>query len=150
LLFGLGFILKRKLTSYFFQQRKLLEEEIAEAGAEFTKIKSEVDNLEKELSQLDRKMGQLKEESARELERESKRIESESQRTIHKIMEDGEARLRSEVDRSKKALEREIFESALLLSEQALAHEMKKQGQEWVTQMIQEEASRSGKQNYAS
>ncbi|MDB5037115.1 MAG: hypothetical protein JWQ35_643 [Bacteriovoracaceae bacterium] len=145
----LGIVLKKKLGAYFAAERNKLDTEMRTAGAEYHRIKDEFSTIQKSVNELDKKITELKNLSLKEIENESKRIESETANALEKISIDGEARIKNEADRTKKALEKELFQSALALAKESLAKELKEQNQDWISQMVQGEPT-GKKKNYAS
>ncbi len=146
----LAIVLKKKMGAHFSSERKKLEQEMAIAGEQYRKIKEELAVAQGLLSNIQNKIEDLKQTTLREIEFESKRIEEDSVKATQKIISDGEARMKGETEKMKRSLERELFDAALSSAREALRADFKKQDQEWVSQMIQEEGSRSGRKNYAS
>lgn len=145
----LGVVLRKKLGAYFAEQRTTLDQQIKSVGAEHDRIKAEFNAIQKSVNELDSKIADLESLSLKEIELETKRVETEAKKAIEKIAIDGEARLKNETERMKKILERELFDSALSLAKEGLQKEAKEQGQDWIAQVVQPEAT-DGKKNYAS
>jgi flagellar biosynthesis/type III secretory pathway protein FliH len=59
------------------------------------------------------------------------------------------ARIKNEAERMKRGLEKELFQSALVLAKESLQKGSQELNQDWVAQIVQPEAT-AGKKNYAS
>lgn len=146
----LAWVLKKKLGAYFTSERERLEGEVKSAGETHARVLAEYESMKTAMNSLESRLAEMRSTSLKEIELESKRIELDTARTIEKITQDTEARMRTETERMKRSLERELFDAALSSAKSSLKQEMKKADADWVGQMIQQEASRSGKKNYAS
>jgi F0F1-type ATP synthase membrane subunit b/b' len=145
----LTIVLRKKLGAYFASQRAALESDMTSAGAKYELMKKEYEEMERSVVALDSKLKELADFSLKEIEVETKKIEAETAKSIQKILVDGEARIKNEAERMKRGLEKELFQSALVLAKESLQKGSQELNQDWVAQIVQPEAT-AGKKNYAS
>ncbi len=144
-------ILKKQLNRHFRHQRKDLEEKIASAKNQYEQLQAEYEEIQKLVRGLDSKVNEMKTSLTRELDHETKKLELETQAFAQKILNEGQSRMKNEVDKAMRELEVDLFLKALAIAREALQKELKTKGADWTAQMIQGDLhERGGKKNYAS
>lgn len=149
---GLAFLLNKKLGVAFRNQRKELEEKISQANEKYTSAKSALDKVQELVHRLDSKVSEMKSNATKEVGAEIQKIEKECEQAVAKILSDGEARIKGDIEKSKQLIEKELWEKAVGSTRAALQKELTVQDPAWTAQMIQqaENSSQQGKKNYAS
>ena len=151
LILGLGFILKKQLGKHFTKEREDLEKRISSSKAEFEEMRSEFVATEKMMSSLDSRVEEMKAASLREIQFETKKIELESERAVEKMFVDGEVKIKADIERVKKSLEKELMEKSISSARAALQKDLASKDADWTSSMIQNESSQSsGRKNYAT
>jgi F0F1-type ATP synthase membrane subunit b/b' len=155
LVFGLGFLLKKQLGAHFRKERATLEERISTARAEHEEMRTEFAATQNLMNNLQSRISEMKSASLREIQFETKKIELESERAVEKMFLDAESKIKADVERIKKSLEKELMEKSLAAARQALQKELQTKDGEWTSAMIQasgnqEDSHTQGRKNYAT
>jgi len=151
ILFGfLAFVLKKKLSSFYQDQRKSLEESIQDAKIEHELIQKELEAVKSLSDNINTKVAEIKEACTREINFESGRIQSECKRLVEKMKADGINRVKFEAEKANQSFQKEVFAVALAQAREMLKKESKTLHKNWTNQMVHLGTVVAEKKNYAS
>lgn len=147
---ALGFILKRKLGSYYAQQRKELQDKMNLAKKEEELIRQEYEEMKALVDGLDGRIAELRLASKKVVEFETNKVESETKRQIEKLANEAKRKIAQESERARVEIQKEVVAEAIRRAKTALSKEMLLKDETWTADLISGATAEGKEKNYAS
>lgn len=145
------FFSRKKLSSYFSNQRFELEKSMKTAVKDLEAIQAEYEDIKEKTDHLETHLQEMRDDARYSLDREIRKIKDESQAFVEKFSKDAALRMNHSFDEAKRTVEKELIEIAVAAARVKLASRFEKVDEEWTQQMLQSTKIAGGeKNNYAS
>jgi F0F1-type ATP synthase membrane subunit b/b' len=154
LLLILFWFLKKKMETYFQQQRDELDGHMRRAAAELEKIEQDYQQVSDKMAGLDAQLSEMQKQSEESIQKDVQRLKKDADALIQKMSMEAEQRMDNELGKAKAEFTNELIDAALAGARAELNSKMSKMDESWTVKMVSdgmsaEKGSRE-RANYAS